>query len=295
MTGTFTVGCVQVTAGPEFEPNIAAAERFIRQAVDQGADLVCTPENVAMIQNRRRLILEHALPEDEHPALPRLRAVARETGAWLLIGSLHIRLDTEMAANRSFLIDDRGEIAARYDKIHMFDVTQKNGERYHESATFRGGDRAMLAATPWGPTGLTVCYDVRFPALYRALAQAGARFLTVPSAFTRFTGEAHWHTLLRARAIETGCFVFAPAQCGEHAGGRKTYGHSLVVDPWGEVLADGGTEPGVITAEIESTRIEDARGMVPSLEHDRAFAEPVPVQPLAEPRPDMEPEGAGHG
>jgi predicted amidohydrolase len=233
-----------------------------------------TPENTGMIEPVKPQLLAKARTEAEHDALPEFRALAAELGIWLLIGSLQVKLDQTSLANRSFLIDDTGAVAARYDKIHMFDVDLRGGESYRESATFRPGERAVVAATPWGRLGLTVCYDLRFAYLYRALAQAGAAFLTVPAAFTRPTGEAHWHVLLRARAIETGAYVFAPAQCGAHAEGRKTYGHSLIVAPWGEVLADGGDEPGIILAEIDPAKVDAARSMIPALRHDRSFVAP---------------------
>jgi predicted amidohydrolase len=274
MTGPFKVACVQLNAGREIAPNVAAATALIRQARAGGAEFILTPENTAMIEPKRALLLEKAQPEAEHPAIPAFQDLARELGVWLLIGSLQIRLDATTCANRSFLFDDRGRIAARYDKIHMFDVDLKGGESYRESRTFHPGDRAVVAETPWGRVGLTVCYDVRFAYLYRALAQAGAGFFTVPAAFTVPTGRAHWHTLLRARAIEAGAFVFAPAQCGEHADGRRTYGHSLVVSPWGEVLAEAGDKPGVIYADIDPAKVEEARRMIPSLRHDRPFSGP---------------------
>ena len=274
MSARFTVACVQMTAEREVAPNVAAASALIRQAHKAGARFVLTPENTGMMEPVKPQLLAKAKTEAEHDALPAFRALAAELGIWLLIGSLQVKLDQTSLANRSFLIDDRGAVAARYDKIHMFDVDLKRGESYRESATFRPGERATLATTPWGRLGMTVCYDVRFAYLYRALAQAGAAFLTVPAAFTRPTGQAHWHVLLRARAIETGSFVFAPAQCGEHAEGRKTYGHSLIVAPWGEVLADGGETPGVILAEIDPAQIDEARAMIPALRHDRAFVAP---------------------
>jgi deaminated glutathione amidase len=211
------------------------------------------------------------------------RALARETGAHLLLGSIMLReTGAERLANRSFLIGPQGDILARYDKIHMFDVDLAGGESYRESAVFRPGEAAVLAALPWGMLGMTVCYDLRFPHLYRALAQGGADFLSVPSAFTVPTGKAHWHILLRARAIENGCFVFAPAECGEHAEGRRTYGHSLMVAPWGEILAEAGDEVGFITAEIDTDRIAKARNMVPSLAHDRPFGRPPKAKLAAE-------------
>ena len=274
MSAAFKVACVQLNAGRDIAPNIAAASAPIRDAKAKGAQFILTPENTGMIEPKRALLLEKARAEAEHPAIPAFSALAAELGVWLLIGSLQIKLDAATCANRSFLFDDRGRVAARYDKIHMFDVDLKGGESYRESKTFRPGERAVVADTPWGKVGLTVCYDLRFAYLYRTLAQAGAGFLTVPSAFTVPTGQAHWQTLLRARAIETGSFVFAPAQCGEHAEGRKTYGHSLIVAPWGEILAEAGEEPGVITADIDPARVEEARAMIPALTHDRRFSGP---------------------
>jgi len=278
----FKVACIQLNAARDIAPNIAAASALIRDARAKGAQFILTPENTGMIEPKRPQMLEKAKPEAEHPALPAFSALAAELGVWLLIGSLQIKLDAATCANRSFLFDAQGRVAARYDKIHMFDVDLKGGESYRESKTFRPGDRAVVADTPWGRVGMTVCYDLRFASLYRALAQAGASFLTVPSAFTVPTGQAHWHTLLRARAIETGSYVFAPAQCGEHAEGRKTYGHSLIVAPWGEVLADGGDAPGVIAADIDPAKVEEARAMIPALTHDRRFSGPAAptVEPL---------------
>ncbi len=212
-----------------------------------------------------------ARPESEDPSVAGYRALAAETGAWLLAGSLVLRADADKLVNRSLLIDPKGRIAARYDKIHMFDVEIPDGQSYRESRAYQGGDRAVTAELPWGRLGMTVCYDMRFSYLYRALAKAGAAFLSIPAAFTRFTGAAHWHVLLRARAIETGCYVIAPAQCGDHAGGRETYGHSLIVAPWGEVLADGGAEPGFVIAEIDLAEVAEARRRVPALDHDRRF------------------------
>jgi len=271
VSAAFTVGLVQTSSGDELAANIAAATELIRRAAGEGADFVLTPENTTMITSGRERILAQAAPEESHPAVPAFAALARELGVWLLIGSLSIRLDEESAANRSYLFGPDGAVAARYDKIHMFDVEIPDGQSYRESATFRPGERAVTAELPWGRLGLSVCYDLRFPQLYRGLAKAGADFLSIPAAFTEFTGKAHWHVLQRARAIETGCFVLAPAQCGTHAGGRRTYGHSLVVAPWGEVLADAGEEPGVVLAEIDPARIAEARRMVPALTHDRPF------------------------
>jgi deaminated glutathione amidase len=274
MTETFRVACLQTSASREMAENIAAVVPMIERARADGADFITTPEMVAMIEPKRPLHLAKAQGEETHPVLAAFRESAAKTGAWLLAGSMSVKLEGERLANRSFLIDPTGQIKARYDKIHMFDVDLAGGESYRESATYRPGDRAVLANLPWGTLGMTICYDMRFPQLYRTLAQAGAMFITVPSAFTRPTGQAHWHVLLRSRAIETGCFIIAPAQCGEHAEGRKTYGHSLVVSPWGEVLADGGDGVGISIVEIEPKKVREARGMVPSLDHDRAFAGP---------------------
>jgi predicted amidohydrolase len=269
-----TVACLQLNSGPEIAPNLQTIGDLTRRAAEAGAAFVAMPENCAMLEPRRAKLLEKAEPEAAHGALAALRALAAETGVWLLVGSLAVKLSSDKVANRSFLLDPTGRIVASYDKLHMFDVDLPSGESYRESSTFRPGDHTAVATTPWGGLGLTVCYDLRFAALYRALAEAGADMLSVPSAFTRPTGRAHWHVLLRARAIENGCFVIAPAQTGEHAEGRKTYGHSLIVDPWGEVLADGGEEVGVIMAEIDLARVAEVRAMVPSLKHGRPIPKP---------------------
>jgi deaminated glutathione amidase len=276
MSAVFKVACVQLNAARDIALNIEAASRLIREARRAGADFILTPENTSMIEPKRALLLEKVQPEAEHPGIPAFSALAAELGAWLLIGSMQIKLDATHCANRSFLFGPTGAIAARYDKIHMFDVDLAAGESYRESTTFRPGSAAVVADLPWGRLGLSVCYDLRFAYLYRALAQAGASFLTVPAAFTVPTGSAHWHVLLRARAIETGSFVLAPAQCGTHAEGRKTYGHSLIVAPWGEILAEAGDEPGIISAEIDPAKVLAARGMVPALRHDRTFSGPEP-------------------
>jgi predicted amidohydrolase len=271
MSERFTVACVQTNSGREFEPNIVAAGALVRRARAAGAELVLLPENVAMLEPVSRLLKEKALPEQAHPSLAALRDLARETGVWLLIGSLAIKVDDGRAANRSLLVDPEGTIVARYDKIHMFDVDLGPGESYRESATIAPGASVVVAPTPWGPLGLSICYDLRFPHLYRRLAQSGAAFLSIPAAFTRTTGRVHWHVLQRARAIENGAYVFAPAQCGTHAEGRETFGHSLIVDPWGTVLADGGEAPGVILAEVDPRQVAEARRRIPSLDHDRRF------------------------
>jgi predicted amidohydrolase len=213
--------------------------------------------------------------EDAHPALAAFQDLARELHVWILLGSLAIRVPSGRVNNRSYLIDSNGQIAAMYNKVHLFDVTLKGGESYSESSAVEPGTQAVVAQTPWGRLGMSICYDVRFAYLYRLLAQAGASFLTVPAAFTRTTGQAHWHVLIRARAIETGCFVFAPGQCGRRSWGRATFGHSLIVDPWGTVLAEGTDAPGFIVADIDPARVEDARQMIPALNHDRSLRPPA--------------------
>jgi predicted amidohydrolase len=273
--------CVQMTAGPEVQPNLDAAAALIREAAAGGAKFIFTPENTSIIEPNRELALAKSFTQDEHPGLPFFAKLAKELGVWLLIGSMPIRVEPERLANRSFLIDDQGRIITHYDKIHLFDVDLPNGEVYRESERIRAGAQAVLAPTPWGGLGMTVCYDLRFPQLYRDLAHAGAAIISIPAAFTVPTGEAHWHVLLRARAIETGAFVFAPAQCGQHAGGRRTYGHSLIVAPWGEILAEAGDAPGTIATVIDFSQVAAARSMIPSLRHDRDYARPQPVLRVA--------------
>lgn len=269
--GVLKVALIQTSARRDMAENLAVIGDLVREAKAAGAAFALTPENVTMIEPIRDQALAKARPEAEHPGVPLFAALAAETGLWLLAGSLSIKLPDGRIANRSMLFRPDGGIAARYDKIHLFDVDLANGESYRESATVAPGDAAVVAATPWGGLGMTVCYDLRFPHLHRHLANAGAVMLSVPAAFTVPTGEAHWHVLLRARAIETGCFVLAPAQTGTHAEGRRTYGHSLVVAPWGEVLADGGTETGIVLADLDLEKVEIARQRIPALLHDRAF------------------------
>tara|TARA_B100000676_G_scaffold313514_1_gene395911 strand:+ start:941 stop:1798 length:858 start_codon:yes stop_codon:yes gene_type:complete len=278
MPDTLKVACAQLTSTTDIAENIEISSELIRKAHDQGAQLIGLPEVVNLVQRSRRKSAEVVKTEDEEMSLMAYRELAAELGVWLHTGSLVIKLlDDDRNVNRSFLIDDKGAIAATYDKIHMFDVDLENGVSFRESKSFKPGDRAVVAETPWGGLGMTVCYDVRFAYLYRALAKAGASVLMVPAAFTRQTGQAHWHILLQARAIETGCFVVAPAQCGDHEDGRETYGHSLIVAPWGEILVDGGAEPGVVMAELDLSRIDKARSMVPALSHDRDFTLPAPI------------------
>lgn len=266
---------MQLRTGTDIDANIEAASVLIREAAANGADFIATPETTALMELGAKRLFANIVAEQDDRALKAFRALAHELDVHLLIGSLAVRVDEDKAANRSFLLSPAGEVMARYDKIHMFDVDLGNGEVYRESKNYQAGEEAVLASLPWGPLGLTVCYDLRFPHLYRKLAQAGASVLAVPSAFTQGTGAAHWHVLMRARAIETGCFVIAPAQGGSHENGRETYGHSLIIDPWGGILAEAGVDPCVIMAEIDPSQVVQARAKVPSLTHDRAIVGPV--------------------
>jgi hypothetical protein len=278
MKETLNVGLVQMTSTTSIDQNIKISSDLIRQAAAQGSELVALPEVVNLMQRDRSQSSKVAALDSEDASLAAYKTLAQELGVWIHAGSLVIRLaDDDRFANRGFLIDPTGQVQAQYDKIHMFDVDLANGESYRESNGFRPGTHATLAQTPWGGYGMAVCYDLRFPHLFRDLAKAGARILAVPAAFTRTTGQAHWHTLLRARAIENGCFVVAPAQCGDHEDGRKTYGHALIIDPWGEVLADGGEAPGVVTATLNLNRVSEVRGMVPSLNNDLPYDKPQEV------------------
>ena len=278
--GSFKAAMIQMRSGLKPAANIDEAIRMIGEAKSAGADYVLTPEMTNILAARREQLFTAAVDEEVDASLATLRELARTLGIYVHIGSLAIKLSPDRAANRSFLIDPRGNIVARYDKIHMFDVDLADGESYRESRNYRPGELAVLADLPWGRLGLTVCYDLRFPALYRALAEAGATMLAIPSAFTKQTGEAHWHVLIRSRAIENGCFVFAAAQGGKHENGRGTFGHSLIVDPWGRIIAEGGTDPGVVMAEIDPAEVASARARIPSLQHGRRFEM---VEPMAEP------------
>ncbi len=270
----FKAACVQLRSSDDVAENIATTVALVRDAAAQGATFIATPENTTLMALDGGAKLASSFDEAHDPALPVFAALARELKVWLLIGSLAIKVSDTKTANRSFLIAPDGQVTARYSKIHLFDVELASGEAYRESSTVAGGDAAVVADTPWGGIGLTICYDVRFPQLYRRLAQKGAFLFTVPAAFTVPTGTAHWHVLLRARAIENGAFVIAPAQGGHHANSRKTYGHSLIIAPWGEVLAEAGTEPGVILADINPALSRAARARIPNLQHDRDFSGP---------------------
>jgi len=277
---TFRVGLIQMRSGRSPAANMDIAAKMIGEAKNGGADYVQTPEMTNILAANRAQLFATVVEEKADPALSAFRDLARKHAIHLHIGSLAVKHTDDRASNRGFMIDPQGDIVARYDKIHMFDVDLANGESYRESNNYAPGESAVVCDLPFGRLGITICYDVRFPALYRALAEAGASFLAIPSAFTQKTGEAHWHVLIRARAIENGTFVFAAAQGGKHENGRDTFGHSLIVDPWGKILAEGGTEPGVVMAEIDPAAVADARARIPSLQHGRRFEI---VEPMAEP------------
>ncbi len=270
---TFRAALLQITAGPEPASNARQNATLVQEAATGGAQFVMLPEVCNMIEPDRTALRQKVRSEDEDETITSLRDTAAKAGVWILIGSAVVAPNGPEGklANRSLLIDSTGEIRGRYDKMHLFDVNVGSNDVYRESDTYQGGDKLALIETPWGPLGMTVCYDLRFPHLYRDYAKAGAVMLTIPSAFTRPTGAAHWHVLLRARAIECGAFVFAPAQTGDHPGGRKTYGHGLAVDPWGEVLIDQGEETGIAYADIDTRLAETARSRIPALKHDREY------------------------
>lgn len=270
-TATFRAGLVQMCATRDPDRNVADATTLIREAASLGARYVQTPEVTTLMELDRNRLFSLIEPEDGNAALIHFRTLARDLGIWLHIGSMAVKVSADKLANRSYVITPGGEIAARYDKIHMFDVELPGGESYMESRSYEPGTSGVVVDLPWGRMGLTICYDLRFPYLHRALAKAGAIFIAGPAAFTKTTGEAHWHALLRARAIETQCYVLAAAQTGMHEMGRATFGHSIIFGPWGETVAEAGTEPGVIVADIDPGIVTDVRGRVPSLTHDRGF------------------------
>ena len=269
MDKTFKVACIQNCATDDMEANISATEALVRAAASAGASLICLPEYFCILERSDWAYFDKGFEADQHPALTHFRNLAKELHSWLLLGSIPVKFKARKVHNRSHLIAPDGKLVAIYNKLHLFDVAIKDGQNYRESSSVAPGDRAVIADLPWGRLGLTICYDVRFPHLYRALAKAGAHFIAVPAAFTAKTGEAHWHTLVRARAIENACYIFAPDQPGQRPWGRRTYGHSLIVDPWGAVLADGGEDEGYIVADIDPARVEEARRMIPALTHDR--------------------------
>jgi len=269
-------GLIQITSTDDPQANLPVTLGLIREAAAKGADFILTPEVTNTISMSRKWQNKVLHFEDYDPTLAAFKKEAKALGIWLLAGSLALKTGDSDGrfANRSFLIGPEGEVVARYDKIHMFDVEIDENESYRESSGYRPGEQAVLAKTPWANIGMTICYDLRFPHLYRQLAQAGAQILTIPAAFSPVTGKAHWESLMRARAIETGCYVFAPAQTGHHGGTRYTHGHSLAVAPWGEVLADGGDKVGVTLVDFDLAEVENARKRVPSLSHDREFLRP---------------------
>ncbi|HEX2448550.1 MAG TPA: carbon-nitrogen hydrolase family protein [Methyloceanibacter sp.] len=262
---------VQLRSGRSVDANLDMAETLIRRAAQGGAAYVQTPENTALMELKPELTLQAAQTEEASTALGRLRALAAELRIYLHVGSLAIKLDGARVANRSYLIGPEGEVAARYDKLHLFDVDLAHGESHRESGYCQPGHKAVVVDLPFGRLGLSICYDLRFPQLYRALALEGAELIAIPAAFTKQTGEAHWHVLIRARAIETGAFVLAATQGGMHESGRATFGHSLIVSPWGEVLTEAGEEPGVIFADIDLAASAEARARIPVLKHGRDF------------------------
>ncbi|MDE0795664.1 MAG: carbon-nitrogen hydrolase family protein [Alphaproteobacteria bacterium] len=283
----FCLACIQMDSGNEIAPNVEIAAGLIRESARQGADFISLPECVALLEPDRDALFRKpafrkSAAETDHPALHAFKDLARELGVWIHVGSLAVLSANERIANRTFLINPAGDVTAKYDKIHMFDVDLANRESYRESHTYQPGSQAVIADLPWGRAGLTICYDVRFPALYSHLAEAGAQFIGVPSAFTRKTGRVHWHVLLQARAIETGCWIFAAVQCGDHAAGSQTYGHSLIVDPWGEIVAEAGEEPGIVIADIDPARVAEARRAVPSLTNGRPYRPAGDVKRAAE-------------
>tara|TARA_R110002124_G_scaffold10310_4_gene51588 strand:+ start:1408 stop:2247 length:840 start_codon:yes stop_codon:yes gene_type:complete len=278
MTRSLDIALIQTRTPATPEAAWAHVEPLVREAAARGAKLILTPEGTNVLEQRRDRRAAVITDPDTDLVVSRLRTLARELGVWILIGSALVRsgvADDDRAANRAILVDDRGRVVVTYDKLHVFDVDLPGGETWRESSAVRPGEAAVVAKTPWGGLGLTICYDIRFPHLYRALARAGAALIAVPAAFTVPTGEAHWETLLRARAIETGCFILAPAQGGPHEDGRRTWGRSTVVGPWGEIIArrDDDT-PGVLLATLDLDAVDRARAAVPQLRHDREFVSP---------------------
>ena len=269
----FTAACIQMTSGIDPEDNLKISSTLIEEAISKGADFISTPEVTNMMEPHKAAAREKAAVEDDDLTLKAFRKLAQKHQKWIQAGSLVIKKpDEDRLANRSFLIAPDGTVAAKYDKIHMFDVALDNGEQHKESSAYAPGTKAVTADTPWGKLGLAICYDVRFAHLFQDLAlKGGAEMFTVPAAFTHTTGIAHWHTLLQARAIENGAYVIAAAQCGYHSEKRRTYGHSLVIDPWGNVLADGGDDPCVITAEIDMASVAKRRSQVPNLKNIRPY------------------------
>lgn len=265
MSNHVNVGLVQMTSTPDMDENIRNCCTYISKAAEAGANFILTPEMTNIFQPKNSELVKACFHEGDDPYLVKLQNSAKQNNVWLLVGSMAFLSDGDKLSNRSIIISPKGEIVARYDKLHMFDAALPNGETYKESKSYQAGNTAVVAKLPFANIGMSICYDLRFPTLYQALAQAGADILLVPSAFTKTTGKAHWHTLLRARAIETGCFILAPAQVGKHSGGRETFGHSLIVNPWGDIICDGKTNTGVLTAAINLDETVEARQKIPSI------------------------------
>ena len=267
----FKAALIQMRSGRDVARNFQDASQMIREAHSRGARFVVTPEMTNIIEPDRARLNTFAKMEAEDQSVAGFAELAKRLGLWLNIGSLALKSTAEKLVNRAFLFSPRGGIMARYDKIHLFDVDLPDGQSVRESQAYEAGCQMCVSKLPWAKVGMTICYDVRFPAIYSELARSGAEVVTVPSAFTVPTGKAHWHVLMRARAIETGCFVLAAAQGGRHESGRETFGHSLAISPWGEVLAEAGSEPGVFIAEVDVAQVADARRRIPALQHKRAF------------------------
>jgi predicted amidohydrolase len=268
----FNIACIQTNTQNDLQENISKISLQVSKAANMGADFVTMPENAFFMGKNAEELLLNSFFENEHPAILKMQELAAQLKIWILIGSVAVKIaNSEKLANRSIVIDNSGKIVSTYDKIHLYDVQVEGEETHRESSRFVGGDKATICKTPWCDIGLTICYDVRFPHLYRKLAKSGAKIITVPSAFTKFTGQAHWHTLLKARAIENACFIAAPAQTGTHPSQRQTFGHSLIIDPWGDVLQDGGKSETIIIAEVDTEIVDKIRKQLPSLEHDRLF------------------------
>jgi predicted amidohydrolase len=266
------VACIQMNSGLDIDENLKQAGEMIRDAAREGCEFIATPENTDFMAANKFEALRIAQESDKHPGIPFFSFLAKELGVWILIGSMKIKIDDKQLVNRSFLFNDKGQLTASYDKIHMFDVDLPNGESHRESETCAPGDKVIIVNTPWKKLGMSVCYDVRFPSLYREMAQNEAEMIAVPAAFTAETGKAHWKILLRARAIETGSFIIAPAQGGQHPGDRQTYGHSMIIGPWGKVLEEkNDDEPGYITSKLDFLDVTKARHAIPSLKHDRNY------------------------
>ena len=271
MDTTIDIACLQTRPMPDFDSALGEALPLADAAVQAGAEMLFLPEYCGGLKSKGAALDPPATPENDHPFLKRFQEFTADKGVWVMLGSIAVKQGHKLV-NRGFMLDPNGRIHGRYDKIHMFDIQLSDTEVYRESDTISAGDQSVIHETPLANIGHTICYDLRFPHLYRNLAQAGANILTAPAAFTKKTGEAHWHILNRARAIENGCYMISPCAIGAIDGGGEAYGHSLVVNPWGEVIADGGQLPGVVQARIDMAKVTEARGRIPSLTHDRTYS-----------------------